>query len=164
MIDNTMMKYEVVCTPSYFDVGLLIETNNKRKPKRVLARASFYGSETEYGGVEVQTWVNTGVFLTKEEWKKITYEKGTNQILNELGIEKKIKKEESEDVTTDRQIVDDRAFEKNYNIEWYLGNGKIQTTSAVMTAIKNGYIYFRYPSGGIFVVKDDAVRSLQCLE
>lgn len=73
-------------------------------------------------------------------------------------------KEEGENMTTSRQVVDDRAFEKNYNIEWCLGNGKIQTTSAVMTSIENGYIFFRYPSGGIFIVKDDAIRSLQCLE
>ena len=158
------MVYEVVCTQSYLDVGLLIEKNHESKPKRVLSRASLYGSDTEYGGVEIQTWINTGVFLSKEEWQKISYEKDTNQILSELGIEKKIKKEETVDVATDRQIVDDRAFEKKYNIEWYLGDGKLQTTSAVMTAIENGYIFFRYPSGGIFVVKDDAIRSLQCLE
>lgn len=67
-------------------------------------------------------------------------------------------------MTTVRQVVDDRAFEKNYNIEWFLGNGKIQTTSAVMTSIENGYIFFKYPSGGIFMIKDDAIRSLECLE
>lgn len=63
-----------------------------------------------------------------------------------------------------RRVVDDRAFEKKYNIEWYLGSGTICTTSAVMTSIENGYIFFRYPSGGIFMLKDDAVRSLECLE
>ena len=73
-------------------------------------------------------------------------------------------KKEGENMTTVRQVVDDRAFEKNYNVEWYLGNGKIQSTSAVMTSIENGYIFFRYPSGGIFVIKDDAIRSLECLE
>ena len=67
-------------------------------------------------------------------------------------------------MTTVRQVVDDRAFEKKYNIEWYTGNGKIATTSAVMTSIENGYIFFRYPAGGIFVLKDDAIRSLECLE
>ena len=29
-------------------------------------------------------------------------------------------------MTVARKVVDDRAFEKNYNIEWYLGNGKIR--------------------------------------
>ena len=84
------MVYEVVCTKSYLDVGLCIEKNNKSEPKRVLSRAAYYGSDTEYGGVETVTWVNTGVFLSKEEWKNISYNKGTDQILSELGIEKKI--------------------------------------------------------------------------
>ena len=90
----------------------------------------------------------------------------SNRLLKEVitRIENLEIKEEGENMTTNRQVVDDRAFEKNYNIEWYLGSGKIQTTSAVMTSIENGYIFFRYPSGGIFVVKDDAIRSLQCLE
>ena len=63
-----------------------------------------------------------------------------------------------------KPVVDDRAFEKNYNIEWYLANGKIQTTSAILTSIENGYTFFRYPSGGLFMVKDEAIRSLECLE
>ena len=63
-----------------------------------------------------------------------------------------------------RKVVDERAFEKKYNIEWYLGNGDIQTTSAIMTSIENGYVFFKYPSGGIFMVKDEAIRSLECLE
>lgn len=70
----------------------------------------------------------------------------------------------NKDMKCVRQVVDDRAFEKKYNIEWILGNGQIQTTSAVMTSIENGYIFFRYPSGGIFMLKDDAIRSLECLE
>ena len=85
------MVYEVVCTKSYLDVGLLIEKNGKLNPKRVLARASASSSdpEPEYGGVERLTWVNTGIFLSKDEWIKITYNKGTDQILIELGISKK---------------------------------------------------------------------------
>lgn len=161
------MKCEVVCTASYLDVGLLIEKNNKSKPKRVLARASTYGSDNEYGAVECLNWINTGVFLSKEELKNISYNKPTDQILDELGIEKEIYlevKNRDDDMTTVRQVIDDRAFEKNYNIEWYLGNGEIRTTSAVMTSIENGYIFFRYPSGGIFILKDDAIRSLECLE
>ena len=162
------MVYEVVCTKNYLDVGLLIEKNYKLKPKRVLARASAYSSkpEPEYGGVETATWVNTGVFLSKDEWKNISYNKATSQILSELGIKKKIPEinKRDDDMTTVRKVIDDRAFEKNYNIEWYSGDSKLQTTSAVMTSIENGYIFFRYPSGGIFIVKDDAIRSLQCLE
>lgn len=90
----------------------------------------------------------------------------SNRLLEEVitRIENLEIKKEDENMTTVRQVVDDRAFEKNYNIEWYLGNGKIQSTSAVMTSIENGYIFFRYPSGGIFIIKDDAIRSLECLE
>lgn len=85
------MKYEVVCTKNYLDIGLLIEKNDKLKPKRVLARASAYSSdpEPEYGGVETLTWIHTSVFLSKDEWIKITYDKSTDQILSELGISKK---------------------------------------------------------------------------
>ena len=67
-------------------------------------------------------------------------------------------------MTVTRNVVDDRAFEKNYNIEWYTGNGKIATTSGVLTEIANGYLFFRYPSGGIFILQVDAIRSLECLE
>lgn len=157
------MKYEVVCTKHYHDIGLCLETNNKLEPKRVLSRATYYGSDTEYGGVETVTWVKTGVYLTKDEWKNISYNKGTDEILRDLCIEKKTYGRD-EDMTTARQVVDDRAFEKNYNIEWYLSNGEVRSTQAVMTSIENGYIFFRYPSGGIFMIKDDAVRSLECLE
>ena len=63
-----------------------------------------------------------------------------------------------------RRVVDSRAFEKKYNIEWYLGNGDLATTSAVMTSIEHGYVFFRCPSGGILMVRDEAIRSLECLE
>ena len=39
------MVYEVVCTKSYLDIGLLVEKN----PKRVLGRASTFGNKTKYG-------------------------------------------------------------------------------------------------------------------
>ncbi len=67
-------------------------------------------------------------------------------------------------MTITRKVVDDRAFEKKYNIEWYTGSGKIATTSAVLTEIANGYLFFRYSSGGIFILQDDTIRSLECLE
>ena len=165
-----MALYEVVCSESYLDVGLLIEKNNKLRPKRVLARSSSSNDEPYYGGVETIGWINTGVFLSKDEWKQISNNKPTDQILSELGINKKIyskpikREKKGNNITTVRQVVDDRAFGKNYNIEWYLGNGKLQTSSAVMTFIENGYFFFRYPSGGILVLEDDSIRSLECLE
>lgn len=67
-------------------------------------------------------------------------------------------------MTTTRAVVDDRAFEKEYNIEWYLANGNVQTTSATLVSIENGYTFFRYPSGGLFMIKDEVIRSLECLE
>lgn len=112
------MKYEVVCTQGYLDVGLLIERNDKFKPKRVLARASKYSSDSEYGGVEALTWVNTGVFLSKDEWKNISYNKATDQILNELGIEKKSYLE------NDKECEDTTMEEKKVNIvtiRWWDG-------------------------------------------
>lgn len=83
------MVYEVVCTKSYLDIGLLVEKN----PKRVLGRASTFGNKTkygvgEYGGVELVKWVNTGVYLTIDKWIRISYNKSTDEILNTLGIKK----------------------------------------------------------------------------
>lgn len=159
------MVYEIVCTESYLDVGLCILENEDFKPKRVLSRMFSYSSApSEYGGVELLNWVNTGIFMSKKEWELLSCDKSTEQILIELGIEKRTLEERENNMTTVRKVVDDRAYEKKYNVEWHLGNGELRTTSAVMTSIENGYIFFRYPSGGIFVVKDDAIRSLECLE
>ena len=59
---------------------------------------------------------------------------------------------------------DDRIYHKPYNIEWHLGNGKVCTTSATLVGIEQGYTFFLYPNGGLFMVKDEAIRSLQCCE
>lgn len=58
----------------------------------------------------------------------------------------------------------DRAFGKKYNIEWYLTNGKVQTTAAILTDARNGYIHFVYPNGGLFIIEQKALRSMQCIE
>ena len=58
----------------------------------------------------------------------------------------------------------DTACNKTYNIEWYLGNGKIKTTSAMLENIGDGYFYFVYPNGGLFIVEQKDIRSLQCIE
>lgn len=84
------MKFEVVCTESYLDVGLLVETEVS-KPKKILSRNSTYASGNEYGGIRTVKWVHTGVFLSEEEWNKTTLDKPTSQILHELNI--KISKE-----------------------------------------------------------------------
>lgn len=98
------MKYEVVCTKRYLDIGLLVEQRGFR-PKRVLARASTYGGkDRKYGGVETVDWIKTGVFLSIYEWNKITCDKPTNQILDELCISR----------TTYR---DDEEMKKDYDME-----------------------------------------------
>lgn len=90
------MKYEVVCTKRYLDVGLLIEQRGF-KPKKVLARASTYSDRgSEYGGVETVDWIRTGIFLSEYEWNKITCDKPTNQILDELGINRTVYKADEE--------------------------------------------------------------------
>lgn len=76
------MRYEVVCTEHYLDVGLQLT------PNHVLARASKYGKNNEYGGAGTLVWVKTGVFLSRHEWVSITYDKPTEQILKELNISK----------------------------------------------------------------------------
>ena len=58
----------------------------------------------------------------------------------------------------------DTACGKTYNIEWYLGNGKLQTISAMLINIGDGYFYFEYSNGGLFIVEQRAIRSLECME
>ena len=113
------MMYEVVCTQSYLDVGLLIATNRNLEPRRVLARSSTYSSEPEYGGVDTLTWVHTDVYLTKDEWKKISCDKPTDQILKELRIKKKVP------ATNDKEIEYDCILCKNgtYRKSIYLHDG-----------------------------------------
>ena len=58
----------------------------------------------------------------------------------------------------------DTAYGKMYNVEWYLGNGRLQTTSAMLENIEDGYLYFKYPKGGLFIVEKRAIRSLECVD
>lgn len=58
----------------------------------------------------------------------------------------------------------DKAVNKKYNIEWYLGSGKIKTTSAVLADVKNEFIHFVYPSGGLFIIEQKALRRMECIE
>lgn len=60
--------------------------------------------------------------------------------------------------------VNESAYDKIYNIEWYLGNGKLATTSAVLKNIGDGYFYFEYPDGSLFIVEQKVIRSLECLD
>lgn len=58
----------------------------------------------------------------------------------------------------------DAAYDKKYNIEWYLGNGRLATTSAALTNVGDGYFYFEYENGGLLIIDQRAIRSLDCLE
>lgn len=60
--------------------------------------------------------------------------------------------------------MNDSAYDKVYNIEWYSGNGKLQTTSAILIDSGDGYLYFEYPNGGLFIVEQRAIRSLECID
>lgn len=60
--------------------------------------------------------------------------------------------------------INEKAYGKLYNIEWYLGNGKLQTSSAMLVNIRDGYFYFEYPDSGLFIIEQRAIRSLECVE
>jgi len=78
--------YEVVYS-DYDDIGLAIEVNGYF-PKKVLCRFGFTinGDLEEYGGIDLIDWHHTNIFLTKEEWKHISYKKSPDLILQELNI------------------------------------------------------------------------------
>ena len=172
--------YEVVCTKCY-DVGLLIEKYKDGTPKTVMAAYPKYnkdGKPSYYGGVPTVEWLRTGILLTETGWEELSYGKNTMDIINELNIKDMIEAkkystafsiEKSNNtnipVTPDySSLMDDMAFQKKYNVEWCLNSGVVNTTSAVMTGMKDGFFFFKYPSGGVLIVKKEAIRSLECLE
>lgn len=61
-------------------------------------------------------------------------------------------------------IINESAYYKKYNIEWYWDNGELRTTSAILTGVNGGYFYFEYPNGGLLMIERRAIRSLECLE
>lgn len=63
-----------------------------------------------------------------------------------------------------KQCFCENAFFKKYNIEWYLGNGEVQTTSAMLLDVRKGYIFFVYPNDGLFIIEEKALRSMECIE
>ena len=58
----------------------------------------------------------------------------------------------------------ENAFDKKYNVEWYLANGQVVTTSAVLVDSKFGYLYFEYPNGGLLIIERKTLRSMECIE
>lgn len=56
-------------------------------PTRVMARFSRYsGASHEYGEVKHMIWYHTNVFLTIDEWREVSYERTTEQIMNYLCV------------------------------------------------------------------------------
>lgn len=58
----------------------------------------------------------------------------------------------------------DKSFNRKYNVEWYSGDGEVQTTSAILTDVKDGYIHFIYSNGGLFIIQQKILRSMQSIE
>lgn len=99
-------------------LGCLQKKNDKQEPKRVLSRAWHDNDEGEYGAVEKLDWIRTGVFLTKDEWRKISYKKGTDEILNELGVKKQAP-------TVKRDITNMKVYELMTELSKYPAGAKV---------------------------------------
>lgn len=167
--------YKIVYTKSH-DIGLLTKTDENGVALEVIAPASKYSLNTTpyYGGVKYSNWINTGRRMTKDEWLKFSCDKSFTEIFNALNVNSEIgEMTKAVPYTTSANtninsepVVDNRPpyYDKKYNVEWYSGNGKINTTSAIMTDMRDGYIFFKYPSGGLLVIKKEALYSLDCLE
>jgi len=80
--------YEVVHTKGVADIGLLTETLSDGTPKTILARSSKYNIDSQYGGTELLHWTHTGIFMTREEWNRISYETPTHILRERLGLGK----------------------------------------------------------------------------
>ena len=62
-----------------FDIGLCIGDT-------IYARSGRWSPVSIYGGVDFSNWTLTNIKLTFNEWKDLTYEKATDTICHELGI------------------------------------------------------------------------------
>lgn len=51
---------------------------------------------------------------------------------------------------------------RNYNVEYFLGNGKIQTFNANMVNIEDGYFYFEDEDNGLIMIRQDVIRTMTC--
>jgi hypothetical protein len=55
-------------------------------------------------------------------------------------------------------------YDKMYNVEYYLGNGKIATFSNILVNIGDGYYYFSSKKYGLDVIEQKAIRTMVCIE
>lgn len=180
--------YKIVYSKSR-DIGLLTKTDENGVALEVIAPASKYSLNTTpyYGGVKYINWINTGRRMTKDEWLKFSCDKSFTEIFNALNVNYEtgemtkavpyttsintnnnsvLYTTNTNTNTNSEPVVNDHPpyYDKKYNVEWYSWNGKINTSSAIMTDMKDGYIFFKYPSGGLLVIKKEALYSLDCLE
>lgn len=81
-----MIRYEIVCTRNFLDIGLMINSFNGI-PTQILARP-YDGCEREYGGVESVKWYKTGKFTTRSEWNKIAAERYGIDLVDYFGLGK----------------------------------------------------------------------------
>lgn len=79
---------EVVHTPKYLSVGLLVKVDGKGNPEKILARYEKFSGDGCYGGVNAVTWMHTGKYMTVDEWNRLTQYKSTDEVLSALGIRK----------------------------------------------------------------------------
>ncbi|MEE1503878.1 MAG: hypothetical protein UGF89_06515 [Acutalibacteraceae bacterium] len=81
---------EVVHTPKYLDVGLLVKLDKNGSPEKILARYEKFSSSGCYGGLNSVRWLHTGKYMTVDEWNRLTQYKSTDEVLSALNITKKL--------------------------------------------------------------------------
>lgn len=96
-----MEEYEVVYTKSdkaVLDIGLKDEDG-------IIARWSDYCKYTpRYVNAKANKWHHSGIFMSKIRWKKISLNRGTDEICYILGIPYYVKKKEKKNYM--KQVLD----------------------------------------------------------
>lgn len=65
-------KYQVVFTEDKKNIGLLTEKDKNGNPKKILAKYSSKDKEPCIGGVEYFNWFATDIYLTPNQWFKLS--------------------------------------------------------------------------------------------
>lgn len=55
---------------------------------------------------------------------------------------------------------DEKSYGKLYNVEYYMGNGRIATFSSILENIGDGYFYFKTKDGGLDIIEQRCIRTL----
>lgn len=53
---------------------------------------------------------------------------------------------------------------RRYNVEYKLGNGKIQTLSNILENVDSVYFWFSSPEDGMDIIKQDRIITMICLD